>query len=138
MKGETPGTWSGGLSGVFFRLCFDKITSHGEVSDFLGGGGWTHPWTHSLVCRWTNKRVSWGGYGGRCFTRHVSEEPLSSLLILEQGHKVMVQKVHDTHFSAISKRSLVKDIPAQCAKIRQGLDIFRISSKCVCLSNGEV
>jgi len=31
-----------------------------------------------------------------------------------------------------------KDIPAQWAKIRQGLDIFRISSKCVCLSNGEV
>jgi len=32
----------------------------------------------------------------------------------------------------------VKDIPAQWAKIRQGLDIFRIGSKCVCLSNGEV
>jgi len=32
----------------------------------------------------------------------------------------------------------VKDIPAQWAKIRQRLDIFRISSKCVCLSNGEV
>jgi len=32
----------------------------------------------------------------------------------------------------------LKDIPAQWAKIRQGLDIFRISSKCVCLSNGEV
>ena len=32
----------------------------------------------------------------------------------------------------------VKDIPAQWAKIRQGLDIFRISSKCVCPSNGEV
>jgi len=32
----------------------------------------------------------------------------------------------------------VKDIPAQWAKIRQGLDIFRISSKCICLSNGEV
>jgi len=32
----------------------------------------------------------------------------------------------------------VKDIPAQWANIRQGLDIFRISSKCVCLSNGEV
>ena len=31
-----------------------------------------------------------------------------------------------------------KDIPAQWAKIRQGLDIFRISSKCVCPSNGEV
>jgi len=31
-----------------------------------------------------------------------------------------------------------KDIPAQWAKITQGLDIFRISSKCVCLSNGEV
>ena len=33
---------------------------------------------------------------------------------------------------------LIKDIPAQWAKIRQGLDIFRVSSKCVCLSNGEV
>ena len=32
----------------------------------------------------------------------------------------------------------LKDIPAQWARIRQGLDIFRISSKCVCLSNGEV
>ena len=32
----------------------------------------------------------------------------------------------------------LKDIPAQWAKIRQGLDIFRISSKCVCLSNGKV
>jgi len=31
-----------------------------------------------------------------------------------------------------------KDIPAQWAKIRQGLDIFRISSKCVYVSNGEV
>jgi len=31
-----------------------------------------------------------------------------------------------------------KDIPAQWAEIRQGLDIFRISPKCVCLSNGEV
>jgi len=31
-----------------------------------------------------------------------------------------------------------KDIPAQWAKIRQRLDIFRISSKCVCLSNGEL
>jgi len=31
-----------------------------------------------------------------------------------------------------------KDIPALWAKIRQGLDIFRIGSKCVCLSNGEV
>jgi len=35
-----------------------------------------------------------------------------------------------------------KDIPAQWAKIRQGLVIFRvifrISSKCVCLSNGGV
>ena len=34
--------------------------------------------------------------------------------------------------------SSIKDIPAQWAKIRQGLDTFRISSKCVCLSNGEV
>jgi len=33
---------------------------------------------------------------------------------------------------------VIKDIPAQWAKIRQGLDIFRISSKYVCLSNGEV
>ena len=33
---------------------------------------------------------------------------------------------------------LVKDIQAQWAKIRQGLDICRISSKCVYLSNGEV
>ena len=32
----------------------------------------------------------------------------------------------------------IKDIPAQWAKIRQGFDIFRISSKCVCLPNGEV
>jgi len=32
----------------------------------------------------------------------------------------------------------IKDIPAQWAKTRQGLDIFRISSECVCLSNGEV
>ena len=32
----------------------------------------------------------------------------------------------------------LKDIPAQWAKIRQGLEIFRISSKCVCLSEGEV
>ena len=32
----------------------------------------------------------------------------------------------------------LKDIPAQWAKIRQGLDIFMISSKCVCLSNGAV
>jgi len=32
----------------------------------------------------------------------------------------------------------VKDIPAQWAKIRQGLDIFRISSICVCLSDGGV
>jgi len=32
----------------------------------------------------------------------------------------------------------LRDIPAQWAKIGQGLDIFRISSKCVCLSNGEV
>ena len=30
-----------------------------------------------------------------------------------------------------------KDIPAQWAKIRHGLDIFRIRSKCVGLSNGE-
>jgi len=33
---------------------------------------------------------------------------------------------------------LVKDIPAQWAKIRQELDFFRNVSKCVCLSNGEV
>ena len=32
----------------------------------------------------------------------------------------------------------LKDIPAQWAEIRQGLDIFRIGSKCVYLSNGEV
>jgi len=30
----------------------------------------------------------------------------------------------------------IKDIPAQWAKIRQGLDVFRINSKCI--SNGEV
>jgi len=34
--------------------------------------------------------------------------------------------------------SSLKDIPVQWAKIRQGLDIFKISSKCVFLSNGEV
>ena len=32
----------------------------------------------------------------------------------------------------------IKDIGAQWAKIRKGLDIFRISSKCVCLLKGEV
>jgi len=32
----------------------------------------------------------------------------------------------------------VEDIPAEWAKIRQGLDIFRISSKYVLLSIGEV
>jgi len=37
-----------------------------------------------------------------------------------------------------SYRIAFKDIPAQWAKIRQGLDISWISSKCVCLSNGEV
>jgi len=36
------------------------------------------------------------------------------------------------------ERMIFRDIRAQWAKIRQGLDIFRISSKCVCLSNGEV
>ena len=36
------------------------------------------------------------------------------------------------------KSRVLKDIPAQWAKIRQGLNIFRIGSKCVCLSNGEV
>ena len=40
--------------------------------------------------------------------------------------------------SSARKLPFVKDIPAQWAKIRQGLDIFRISSKCVCLSDGEV
>jgi len=40
--------------------------------------------------------------------------------------------------SEMTKIRLIWDIPAQWAKIRQGLDIFRISSKCVCLSNGEV
>jgi len=40
--------------------------------------------------------------------------------------------------SDLSQVASLKDIPAQWAKIRQGLDIFRISSKCVCLSNGEV
>ena len=33
---------------------------------------------------------------------------------------------------------LFNDIPARWAKIRQGLDIFRTSSECVRLSNGEV
>jgi len=32
----------------------------------------------------------------------------------------------------------VKDIPAQWAEIRRGLDISRISLEYVCLSNGEV
>jgi len=34
--------------------------------------------------------------------------------------------------------STLKDVPAQWAKIGQGLDIIRIISKCVCLSNGKV
>ena len=41
--------------------------------------------------------------------------------------------LHSAFFSQLSK-----DIPAQWDKIRQGLEIFRIGSKCVCLSNGEV
>jgi len=44
-------------------------------------------------------------------------------------------------FSCLRTRTMtspLKDIPAQWAKIRQGLDIFRICSKCVCLSNDKV
>jgi len=51
------------------------------------------------------------------------------------GEKVVMS--YQNVFRA-DEHSFVKDIPAQWAKIRQGLDIFRISSKCVCLSNGEV
>jgi len=41
-------------------------------------------------------------------------------------------------FKSLESKMGFKDIPAQWAKIRQGLDILRISSKCVRLSNGEV
>ena len=44
--------------------------------------------------------------------------------------------IRSENFNQVSRR--LKDIPAQWAKIRQGLDIFRISLKFVCLSNGEI
>ena len=60
-----------------------------------------------------------------------NEMPFHSIDLSRLGHKLRV-------FGSSPRLCGFKNIPAQWAKIRQGLDIFRISSKCVCRSNGEV
>ena len=55
------------------------------------------------------------------------------------GNMSLIDILLKSHFTIFPKQNrYFKDIPAQWAKIRQGLDILRISSECACLSNGEV
>jgi len=65
-----------------------------------------------------------------------------ALLFFLGGHMIQFKTlpitIINTSLNITMAPQGVKDIPAQWAKIRQGLDIFGISSKCVCLSNGKV
>ena len=73
--------------------------------------------------------------------QQIRYERVYSGLILVSGTSLLAESdiaIRSTLINSNTSFSVViKDIPAQWAKIGQGLDIFRISSKCVCLSNGK-